>query len=143
MVPKLTIRLFGKLNVLVYRISKGNVGGAGLGLPILLLTTTGRKSGKLRTTPLSYLTDGPRYVIIGSFGGHRVHPAWFHNLRADPQVTVQVKKIRTPMTARVATPEERKILWSRLDGVAPHYRRYQARTSREVPLVFLEPTSGS
>ena len=141
MVPKMAIKVFGRLNVLVYRMSKGYVGGAALGLPILLLTTTGRKSGKLRTTPLSYLTDGPGYVIIGSFGGHRVHPAWFHNLRSNPQVTVQLRGNRVPMTARVADPAERERLWSRLIGVAPHYGRYQARTSRQVPLVILEPSS--
>ena len=140
--PKLFIILFSRLNVVVYLLSGGLIGGSAIRLPIFLLTTTGRRSGKRRTTPLGYLRDGSRYVIVGSFGGHPVHPAWFLNLRANPKVTIRLKSRRISMIARVADGEEREGLWSKLIEVAPSYGRYQAHTTRNIPLVILEPSSG-
>ncbi len=140
--PKLLIKLFSRLNVVVYLLSRGLIGGSAIGLPIFLLTTTGRRSGKRRTTPLSYLRDSSRYVIVGSLGGHPVHPAWFLNLRANPKVTIRLKSRRISMIARVADGEKKEGLWSKLMEVAPYYGRYQARTTRNIPLVILEPASG-
>jgi len=106
---------------------------------MLLLDHVGAKSGKRRTTPLAYLADGDRIVIVASKGGHPRHPAWYHNLRANPRTTVQVGRRKLDVDARVAGPEERERLWPRVVDLYEGYAGYQQRTDREIPLVILEP----
>jgi deazaflavin-dependent oxidoreductase (nitroreductase family) len=109
--------------------------------PVLLLNHVGAKSGVRRTTPLVYVDDDPDVVLVASKGGHPKHPAWFHNLRANPDTTVQVGRKRRPVHARIATPEERQRLWPKAVATYSGYDGYQARTEREIPLVILEPRS--
>jgi deazaflavin-dependent oxidoreductase (nitroreductase family) len=106
----------------------------------LLLTTTGRRSGKKHTVPLLYLRDGSNLVAIASFGGKPRHPDWFHNLMRDPNVTVQIGGDRYAATAREAKAEERARLWPRAAAVWPDYEEYQKRTERLIPVVVLERT---
>lgn len=105
--------------------------------PTLLLTTRGRKTGRMITMPLIYGEDGANYVIIGSKGGAPQNPAWVFNLEADPKVQVQVIRDRFDAVARIAGGEERKRLWEMMVGVYPPYRDYQKRTEREIPVVVL------
>jgi F420H(2)-dependent quinone reductase len=124
----------------VYRATGGVVGHRIPGAPpILLLDTAGAKSGTRRTTPLAYVEDGRDVVIIASKGGHPKNPAWFHNLRAHPDTTVQIGRERRAVHARVASPEERARLWPMAVATYSGYRGYQERTQREIPLVILEP----
>ena len=108
------------------------------GAPVLLITTTGRRSGEPRTTPLIYGRNGDDYLIVASKGGADAAPAWYHNLSADPDVEVQVKADKFPARARTATPEERDGLWRTMTAVWPAYDEYQAKTEREIPVVVLE-----
>ena len=109
------------------------------GVYTLLLTTRGRRSGTARRTPLIYGQDGDRYVVVASKGGSDEHPAWYRNLLADPEVRVQVGADRFPARARVATPEERTRLWPTMARIWPGYDAYQAKTTREIPVVILTP----
>jgi deazaflavin-dependent oxidoreductase (nitroreductase family) len=107
---------------------------------MLLLDHVGAKSGTRRTSPLLYIPDGENLVIIASKGGFPKHPAWFHNLNANPDTTVQVGRERRPVHARVATTEERERLWPTVVSEYRSYADYQARSKgREIPLVILEP----
>ena len=106
---------------------------------VLLLTSTGRKSGKQRTVPLVYIRDGSAYVITASAGGAEKHPGWFFNVQSHPQATIEVKAKRIPVTAEVAGPEKKPELWTRLVEVAPNFAGYQKRTSRDIPMVILHP----
>src|SRR5919204_1014800 len=132
-------RMMG-LHTIVYRATHGVVGHrVPGGPPMLLLDHVGAKSGAKRTSPLLYLDDGPNLAIIASKGGHPRHPGWFHNLRANPETTVQVGSERRPVRARVATPEERRRLWPRAVESYGYYAKYQRRTGRQIPVVILEP----
>ena len=116
------MKVFMAIGIHLYKISSGRIGGRLSGLNVLLLTTTGRKSGKQRTTPLGYFRDEKGgYVIIGSNAGFNTHPAWFHNLKHKPQVTIQIKDKEFEVNAEVAGPEKRNQLWSRLVELAPFY----------------------
>ena len=134
-------KITGAIHVTLFRASRGKVGGAFRGAQVLLLTTKGRRSGKLRTTPLLYLRqDGGRLAIVASKGGAPNHPAWFLNLRDDPAVTVELAGSgRAPYRARVAEGEEREALWAQLVAMYGSYAAYQEKTSREIPVVVLEP----
>ena len=110
---------------------------------MLLLDHIGAKSGKVRTTPLAYLADGEDVVLVASKGGHPRNPAWFHNLVANPDTTIQVGSERRAVHAHVATAAERKRLWPKVVELYGGYRDYQERTDREIPLVILEPRGGS
>ncbi len=124
----------------VYRATRGRVGHRLSGAPpSLLLDHVGAKTGKKRTTPLYYLSDGANLVVVASKGGYPQNPSWFHNLRANPDTTVQVGSQRRAVQARVATHEERTRLWPRLVELYGDYQAYQDRTEREIPLVILEP----
>ena len=124
----------------IYRATNGLVGHRFPGAPpMLLLDHVGARSGVRRTTPLVYVRDGDDVVIVASKGGHPRHPAWFHNLRANPEATVQIGSERRAVRARVATAEERERLWPMAVRTYSGYRGYQARTQREIPLVVLEP----
>jgi F420H(2)-dependent quinone reductase len=128
-------------HTLAYRATRGLIGHRipGLRAPILLLEHVGAKSGKRRTSPLLYIPDGERYVIVASKGGFPRNPAWFHNLRAHPDVTVQVGSAKRAVRARPASGEERERLWRRAVELYPPYADYQRRTERQIPLVVLEP----
>jgi deazaflavin-dependent oxidoreductase (nitroreductase family) len=129
-----------RIHAAVYRASRGRLlGSIGKGMPVLLLTTTGRKSGRRRTTPLLYLEDGGRYAVVASVGGAPQHPAWYLNLRADPRATVEIGGRTRAVRAETAGPEERARLWRAATAMYPGYDTYQARTSREIPIVTLTP----
>jgi deazaflavin-dependent oxidoreductase (nitroreductase family) len=134
------IRAMSTANVWVYRLSGGRIGGRFLrGAPILLLTTTGRKSGQPRTAPLLYLEDGENLVLVASKGGMSHHPVWFLNLEANSDVEVEIGATRRKMRARRASGEEKAALWSRLVEMYRDYDDYQARTDRDIPVVILAP----
>ena len=134
------MKIFMAIGIYLYKMSSGRIGGRLSGLNVLLLTTTGRKSGKQRTTPLGYFRDEEgSYVIIGSNAGFNTHPAWFHNLKNQPQVTIQVKDKNLKVHAEVVRPDRRNQLWSRLVELAPFYDNYTKKTSREIPVVILHP----
>jgi len=127
----------------VYRATHGLVGHRFPGAPpTLLLDHIGAKTGKVRTTPLSYLKDGDNLVIIASRGGNPRNPAWFHNLVANPDTTIQVGSERRAVHARVIDGAERDRLWDEVVDMYSGYRDYQARTDRRIPLVALEPRGG-
>jgi deazaflavin-dependent oxidoreductase (nitroreductase family) len=124
----------------VYRLTNGLVGHRLPGAaPMLLLDHQGAKSGKKRTSPLVYFEDGSDVVIVASKGGYPKHPAWYHNLRAHPDTTIQVGSKRRAVRARVATDEEHKRLWPKAVETYSGYAGYQKRTDRQIPLVILEP----
>ena len=129
--------LFGSEHVRVYRETDGERGYEWRGTTILLLTTTGRRSGERRTTPLIHRTDGDRYVVVASKGGSPEHPDWFENLAADPDVEIQVKGERFAVEPSIAVGEERERLWELMAEVWPDYDDYAARTEREIPVVIL------
>ena len=135
------LRALFSVYAFLYRVTGGRWGGRVQGLPVLLLTTTGRRTGRTRTTPLGYFEDRGRYVIIASNAGRDRHPGWFHNLKARPDVGLQMGDRLLGARAAVASPEERKRLWSRLIELAPGYAAYERRTTREIPIVILSPAS--
>lgn len=122
----------------IYEASDGRL-GASLGLPMLLLTVTGRKSGEPRTTPLVYFEDGGSYVVVGSDGGARRDPQWWKNLLVKPTGELRVGRRVMPVAARLAEGEERERLWKRGRGVNPQWERYQRTTKRSLPVVVLTP----
>jgi F420H(2)-dependent quinone reductase len=127
-------------HTLAYRLTSGLVGHRfPFFPPMLLLDHVGARSGKRRTTPLVYLRDGDDYVIVASKGGNPRNPAWFHNLRANPETTIQVGSERIPVRARVASPQKRTPLWPKVVEHYGGYADYQKRTERKIPLVILEP----
>ncbi|WUI03855.1 nitroreductase family deazaflavin-dependent oxidoreductase [Spirillospora sp. NBC_00431] len=130
--------LFGKEHVVRYQETDGEVGHEWRGTVTLLLTTTGRRSGKERTTPLIYQQAGDAYLIVASNGGADDHPLWYKNIQADSEVKVQVKGDRFTARARTATPEEKPALWSKMTAVWPDFDVYRTRTGRDIPLVVLE-----
>jgi deazaflavin-dependent oxidoreductase (nitroreductase family) len=138
-VNQFVFRATSALNKWLYRLSGGKIAGSMKGAPILLLTTTGRKTGKARVTPLLYLRDGDNLVLVASKGGAPKHPVWFLNLEANPDVEVEVGRTRERRRARSATPEERERLWSKVVEMDSSYADYQTKTAREIPLVILEP----
>ena len=131
--------LFGEEHVRRYRETGGKVGHIWReGSTILLLTTTGRKTGEKRTAPLIYAQDGDRYVIIASKGGAPEHPGWYQNLDKSPEVELQVEGEVFRARARVAKGEERERLWRLANTVWRHYDEYAKKTDREIPVVVLE-----
>jgi deazaflavin-dependent oxidoreductase (nitroreductase family) len=133
------LRLTGKLNVPLYRLSGGRVGGRVSKAPVLLLTATGRKSGQKRTVPVVYLADGDRLVVIGSNAGHRNAPAWSLNLKANPDAEVEVGRERRSVRARVAEGQERVDLWRKHNEQYSGFNEYEARTDRDIAVFVLEP----
>ena len=134
-----SVRRWSRLHAILYRATGGIVGRRLVANPMLLLTTRGHRSGEEHTVPLLYLEDGPRVVVIASYGGRPHHPAWYRNLVTTPRVRVQIGGARREMTARTATTEERALWWPRALEAYDGYRAYQSRTDREIPVVFLEP----
>ena len=132
-----TMRVAGSLHRGLYRLTGGRFGGALGRMPVLLLTTTGRKSGQPRTWPLGYFRDGERIVIAASANGEPAHPAWYLNLVANPRVTVQIGQEAIPMLAETAAGAERERLWAQLTGDFPNFAGYQQKTTRQIPVVIL------
>jgi deazaflavin-dependent oxidoreductase (nitroreductase family) len=124
----------------VYRATHGLVGHRFPGAPpMLLLDHVGAKSGRSRTSPLVYVEDGEDIVLVASKGGHPKNPGWFHNLRAHPDVRIQIGSQHRDVRARIATDAERPRLWKKAVATYGGYRGYQERTDRQIPLVVLEP----
>jgi deazaflavin-dependent oxidoreductase (nitroreductase family) len=123
----------------VYQATGGRLGGRLGKVPVLLLTTRGRRTGRPRTTPLAYFQDGDSIVLVASNGGAPRHPNWYENLTVHPEVRVTRGRSTQAMTARTATAEEKRRLWPVVVSAYRGYERYQQRTSREIPLVILTP----
>jgi deazaflavin-dependent oxidoreductase (nitroreductase family) len=134
------LRWAGKMNVPVYRASGGRLMGKVGKAPVLLLTTTGRKSGQKRTAPVVYLADDERMIVIGSNAGNNRVPAWALNLKANPEASIEVGRRRQAVRARVAEGEERADLWRRSNQQYAGFDDYEARTDRKISLFVLEPT---
>jgi deazaflavin-dependent oxidoreductase (nitroreductase family) len=137
----LGFRILGGIHRRVYRVTGGKVGGKIGRLPVLLLTTIGRKSGQLRTQPLAYTRAGDGYAVIASKGGAAQHPLWYLNLRANPLAQVTIGRDVRRVRARDARDEERERLWRALADLYPGYDRYAQKTSRRIPVVVLEPAT--
>lgn len=133
------VRTLGKLNVPLYRASRGRFLGTWGRAPVLLLTTTGRRSAQLRTTPVVYLTDGDRLVVIGSNAGNERAPAWALNLKANPACEVELRGERRELQARIAEGEEHADLWRAMNEQYAGFDDYQKRTSRDIAVFVLEP----
>jgi deazaflavin-dependent oxidoreductase (nitroreductase family) len=127
------------INTHLYRLTGGRVGGRYDAAPVLILHHVGAKSGARRETPLVYLADGDDIVIVASMGGMPKNPAWLHNIRANPLVNVEIRGSRRAMTARVVSEDERAALWPRLLEMWPAWEDYQARPTRQIPVVRLTP----
>jgi F420H(2)-dependent quinone reductase len=139
-IGRLLMRAFSPLNVWVYQRSGGRLGSRFPGgAPVCLLVTTGRRSGQRRTTPLLYLEDQGRVVVVASQGGMSTHPLWYLNLCDDPDVEVEIGRQRRRMRARTASDEEKQTLWPKLVALYASFDAYQARTERDIPVVILEP----
>jgi F420H(2)-dependent quinone reductase len=139
----LRVRTLSSVHRILYSASGGRLGRRIVGMPVLLLTTVGRRSGRTRTVPLTYFEDGDALVLVASYGGRPLNPAWFENLLASPDVDVRIGREVTRMRARRATPEERARLWPRIVGTYGGYATYQAKTDREIPLAVLTPSRRS
>lgn len=137
--PPLDLSLLGDEHVRRYRETDGEVGYLWNGVPILLLTTTGRRTGEARTAPLIFGRDGDRYLVVASMGGAPRHPAWYLNLTAHPEAIVQVRDRTVAVTAHTASPEEKPRLWAAMQALWPRYATYQERTTRTIPVVVLTP----
>jgi deazaflavin-dependent oxidoreductase (nitroreductase family) len=133
------LRLVGKANAPLYRLTGGRVGGKLGKAPILLLTTTGRKSGQPRTAPVLYLADGDRFVVINTNAGNAKTPAWSLNLRANPEAEVEVGKRRVKVRARLAEGEERAELWRRHMQQYSGWEFYESKLDRDIGVFVLEP----
>ncbi len=133
-------RLFWRVHPALYRWTGGRFEGRFLfGLPVLLLHTTGRKSGEPRRSAICYTRDGPNYAVIASNAGHPADPAWVLNLRTRPDAVIEVRKQRIPVTARQAEGEERERIWRQAVAAYPGYNRYAGRAGRPIPVMVLEP----
>jgi len=126
-------------HIRAYVESDGKKGHRWRGLPTLLLTTRGRKSGQLRRTALIYGREGKNYLLVASNGGARNHPSWYLNLVENPEVELQVGAGKFAACARTATPKEKPRLWRLMSKIFPHYDKYQAKAGRDIPLVIMEP----
>jgi F420H(2)-dependent quinone reductase len=137
--PGSFLRVLGKLNVPLYRATRGRIGGRVGRAPVLLLTTTGRRSGESRTAPVLFLADGERLLVIGSNAGNDRPPAWALNLTANPDAEVQVQGDRRKVRARLAEGEERDELWRKMNEQYSGFDDYRNRTKRDIRLFVLEP----
>lgn len=136
---KLAIKLGMRAHVGVYRATGGKLLGRMGKTPIMLLNTVGRKCGKVRTTPLLYVVDGEDYAVVASVGGAPKHPAWFLNLQANPETSVEVGDRKINVRAEVASPREKPRLWKKLTETYPTYNDYRKKTDREIPVIILHP----
>jgi deazaflavin-dependent oxidoreductase (nitroreductase family) len=135
----LFVRPMTALNVWAFKLSGGRIGNKfSHGAPVCLLTTTGRKSGKQRTVALIYAEEGDAIVMVASKGGATKHPLWYLNLAANPECEIQIGSETRKLRARRASDEEKEKIWPKLNEVYPEYENYQARTARNIPVMFLE-----
>jgi deazaflavin-dependent oxidoreductase (nitroreductase family) len=136
----LGFRILGGMHTKLYRLTGGKVGGTIAKVPVMLLTTTGRKSGQPRTNPLLYTHAGDNgYMVIASKGGADQHPLWYRNLQANPVAEVTIGRKTQQVHARDAEGEERERLWRSLADLFPGYDGYAKKTSRRIPVVVLDP----
>ncbi|HEV8098963.1 MAG TPA: nitroreductase family deazaflavin-dependent oxidoreductase [Gaiellaceae bacterium] len=135
---RLFLKVMGGIHSALYRATGGKAGGTMLKVPILLLTTRGRKSGKERTTPLMFTRDADNLVLIASVGGAPKNPAWYWNLQGQ-DADVQIGSEHRRVHARDAEGEERERLWAEMVSLYPGYAEYQKKTTRQIPVVVLEP----
>lgn len=138
---RLATHYLGALHRVLYRLSGGRIGSHIWGLPIVLLTTTGRISGRRRTVPLCSLRKGKSLVVIASYGGLDRAPSWWLNLQREPRATVRIRNATWNVVAREAEAEERAQLWAEVTRIAPGYLGYERRTERRIPVVVLEPAT--
>jgi len=132
-------KVFSSFQIWLYRVSGGKLGGSMGTFRVLLLTTIGRKSGKTHTVPLGYFERQGGYVIVASKGGAPTNPAWYYNIKDQPQVTVQIMDKVMPMSLEVLSGEARAQAWQQVITEAPSYAAYETKTTREIPLVLLRP----
>ncbi len=135
------LKAFFSLHREIYERSDGRFGASGGGLPMLLLSTKGRKSGEWRTTPLVYFADGDSLVVVGSDGGARRDPQWWRNLEVDPIARLRVGRRVFAARARLATGAERERLWEVGRGINPAWERYQEHCERSLPVVVFDPVA--
>jgi F420H(2)-dependent quinone reductase len=137
------LKVVAPLHRRLYRASGGRVGGnwANDRMPVLLLTTTGRRTGKERTWPVGYMRDGDAYVIVASNGGLAAHPSWYYNLTAEPRVVIEVGGERKAVQATTTDGTERSRLWARIVDRYSNFTKYQDGVTRELAVVLLRPTS--
>jgi F420H(2)-dependent quinone reductase len=136
----LAIKWMSRINTFFYKRNNGQgLGSTFQNIPVALLTTTGRKSGEPRVSPLYFLRDGDKVVVAASRGGSDKNPQWYLNLKANPKVQVQIKDEILDLTARDANEEERQRYWPQLVQMYPTYEDYQSWTDRVIPLVVCEP----
>jgi F420H(2)-dependent quinone reductase len=136
-----SVRRWSAVHRSIFRWSGGRLGSRLVGNDMLLLTTRGRKTGEAHTVPLLFIDDGEFIGLIASYGGRPYHPAWYLNLVDQPEVSVQTADGKKRLIARTATPAERETWWPRVVAAYPDYATYQSRTTREIPVVLLEPVS--
>ncbi|MBV8182591.1 MAG: nitroreductase family deazaflavin-dependent oxidoreductase [Mycobacterium sp.] len=136
-----TIKAFNKTIADEFRANDGKVGGEFEGADLLLLTTTGAKSGEPRVSPLAYFRVDDKLLILGSFAGADVNPGWVHNLRADPSARIEIGNESSDVTARELPPAERDELFPKITAVAPGFAEYQAKTTRIIPVFELQPVA--
>jgi deazaflavin-dependent oxidoreductase (nitroreductase family) len=134
------MRLFTRLNVLVYRLSGGRLMNSMQGTPICLVTMTGARTGKRRTIPLMYNPNGEDVILVASLGGAPQNPLWYHNLVAHPDVEIQLGTSRRKMRCRQASGEEKAALWPGIVANFPSYGAYQRRTDRDIPVMICSPS---
>lgn len=140
--PAGALRAMGRLNVPVYRLTRGRLMNKVGRAPVLLLTTTGRRSGQPRTAPVVYLEDGGRIAVISSNGGNHNAPGWSYNLRAQPDAEIEIGGEKRQVRAHVAEGEERAQLWRRMNELYAGFDDYEANVSRDIALFVLEPRVG-
>lgn len=134
------VKIMSAVNVWIFRLTGGRLGNKFLrGAPVCLVTVTGRKSGRALTVPLIHITDGADVVVVASKGGMSQHPLWYHNMIAHPRVEVETPDAKRTMIARQATSAEKARLWPMACAIYPDYADYQARTTRDIPLMILSP----
>ncbi|MGO8769355.1 MAG: nitroreductase family deazaflavin-dependent oxidoreductase [Mycobacterium sp.] len=133
------IKWMSRGNAWIYRRTNGKLGGVFQKSAVALLTTTGRKTGQPRVSPLLYLRDGDRVILVASQSGREKNPLWYLNLKADPKVSVQIKDEVLQLRARDATAEEREHYWPKLVAMYPSFEDYQSWTERVIPIVICEP----
>jgi deazaflavin-dependent oxidoreductase (nitroreductase family) len=132
-----TIRRLGRLHAWLWKLCGGKLDNVFGKLPFMMLTTTGRKTGLRRTTPVLYLQDGTGVIVVASFGENDMHPAWYLNLEQFPEAEIIVKGEHRRVLARKLSPEEKKVIWPRLVQLYPQFEIYRQRTRREIPLMRL------
>jgi deazaflavin-dependent oxidoreductase (nitroreductase family) len=138
-VQRLVMRAAGALNIGLHRASGGRLMGRIRGVPVLLLTVAGRKSGVEHTTALSYFEDVGRFVVTGSAGWAQSDPQWFRNLRHADRAVIEVGRRRIDVMVSIAGADERKVLWERLIAGSPFFAKYQTKVEREIPMAVLTP----